>query len=183
MGSNREKAELSAKKNILGAYVAQKLLSQGHFELTEEFEIIRISRLNALLDPLNFKAVLWPGTADLYLVDKDRNSGEDFYNDRKYKIIAPWTDRMTLKAQNTFEQLATNQPTDSWENIRFLGDLGYIEKKDNRIRLTRRALLNYSEFFLEKNPGKFRECPVCRNIVMDKEKHGHCTRITQTQQQ
>ena len=154
-------------------YVLNELLNKGKIKINEHIFNIKTSYLNTFLNPLNYKAIKWNDTKEIYLVNCPDNIEEC---EEKWLVIPPWSESKTRNAKINLEKLAKGEIHNNTD-LDMLFKYGYIEKKNNKIILSPRSLLNYGSYFKELNEQRFHNCKVCNNIVDGSNIHKSCKKI------
>lgn len=151
--------------------VMHVLLAHGKAKIDKS---IRLVDINKFIKTLDYKAMRWPNSSYIYLI----NSNCDLDADIKYKIVQPWTDAKVDAFKKLFEAIAKN---DQRENVflNFFTELDYINYDKGRVSFTKRTLLNFSETLIEMNPEKYHLCDVCGIISEGERRHGVCHEIVE----
>ncbi len=140
-----------------------KLLEEGEIEVNSLSDA-DLGEMNDYLTPLSFAAVRWPGSNTIILKNCKVENGNPIY---------PWKESTTLEAKNTLMGICkkTNFRPDL---LGLLSSLKYIKQVNGKWVLTKRALVNFDEFFIEANPEIYKKCKVCYLIVEGNDVHDYC---------
>ena len=133
---------------------------------------INTNDLNRFLNILEFKAVKWPGTNDVYIVDVSRE--ED--SERRYQVVNPWTDLRIKGFKLVLEQIAKGLAVNR-EYLKFYEEMKWIEFEGGKVKFSKRALLNFADLLMEINPEKYKLCDICQIIVEGKNRHESCNKM------
>ncbi|KAI5169449.1 hypothetical protein PAEPH01_0723 [Pancytospora epiphaga] len=138
----------------------QALVTKGMCECNDPSIL---DKLNTLLRPMGFEAVMWPSRTHLILKD----------NAESLEIIRPWTEASIEELKRIIKCISFHNPVHS-TILDQLKRQNWIEYDSSRnLKLSKRALVQFEDYILSIG-GRYGKCQICGFIVDSDTCHDYC---------